>query len=51
MPSRNEASNQIKSFIQGRVDTLLKRTYAQAQADVQQAAQEQSKNVAVAERD
>ncbi len=41
-PSKNEASNQIKSFIRFQVKGLLKRTHAQAETNVQQAEHEQA---------
>lgn len=41
MQADNEGPSPIESFFQGRVDSLLESTHAQAQADVRQAEREQ----------
>ena len=43
--SKSEDSDQMKSFVRDQVDDLLKRTYAQAETDVDQARQEHIENV------
>ena len=47
LPLKNEDSEQIKSFIRGQVDNLLKRTRAHAETDAQQAEQVQDESVEV----